>query len=100
MITEKLIIDAYVFLRRTNNSIPDEVLDFIKESSLSALRKQNALQAEESLEKPKATLSVNEIKDTAKMLWEKPIKLEAVKLVMKLGYSLKDAKAYCELHFD
>ena len=52
MITEKLIIDAYVFLRRTNNSIPDEVLDFIKESSLSALRKQNELQAEESLEKP------------------------------------------------
>ena len=40
MITEKLIIDAYVFLRRTNNSIPDEVLDFIKDSSIAALTQQ------------------------------------------------------------
>jgi len=31
------ILDAYVFLRKKNQDIPDEVLDFIKESSLNAL---------------------------------------------------------------
>jgi len=30
------IIDAYVFLRTNNHSIPDETLDFIKDASLSA----------------------------------------------------------------
>lgn len=40
MITEKLITDAWVHLRSTNNSIPDEVLDFIKDSSIAALTKQ------------------------------------------------------------
>jgi hypothetical protein len=50
-------------------------------------------------EKPQPTLSADEIKTTAEMLWKKPMKLESVKLVMKLGYSIKDAKAYCDLHF-
>lgn len=44
MITEKLITDAWVFLRTNNNSIPDDVLDFIKDSSLAALRQQNLQQ--------------------------------------------------------
>ncbi len=44
MITEKLITDAWVFLRTNNNSIPDDVLDFIKESSMAALRQQNLQQ--------------------------------------------------------
>lgn len=30
------IIDAYVFLRKHNQSIPDEALDFIKDAALSA----------------------------------------------------------------
>lgn len=34
---EKDIIDAYCEIRRTNNTIPDEVLDFMKESSLVVL---------------------------------------------------------------
>ena len=34
MITEKAIIEAYVFLREHNNTISDEVLDFIKNSSI------------------------------------------------------------------
>jgi len=50
-------------------------------------------------EKPQPTLSADEIKTTAEMLWKKKMKLDAVKMVMKLGYVLKDAKAYCDLHF-
>ena len=32
------IIEAYIHLRKTNCNIPDEVLDFIKESALAALK--------------------------------------------------------------
>ena len=35
----------------------------------------------------------------ARTHWTNGRKLEAVKTVYSLGYSLKDAKAYCELHF-
>lgn len=37
MITKHDIIDAYAFLRTNNNSISDEVLDFIKDASLKEL---------------------------------------------------------------
>lgn len=37
MITKKDIIDAYVFLRKNNQSIPDEVLDFIKDTCIEKL---------------------------------------------------------------
>jgi protein-arginine kinase activator protein McsA len=37
MITRELIIEAYLFLRKNNQSIPDETLDFIKHSALEAL---------------------------------------------------------------
>ena len=37
MITPKNILDMYVHLRTTNNSIPDEVLDFMKETCLARL---------------------------------------------------------------
>lgn len=40
-----------------------------------------------------------EILEGAKRLWKVPRKLDAVKQVMRLGYSLKDAKTYCEQHF-
>lgn len=40
MITKKEIMDAYVFLRTKNNSIPDEVLDFIKDTALEKLKNQ------------------------------------------------------------
>lgn len=42
MITAKLITEAYVFLRTNNHSIPDEVLDFMKDVSLAALDSQNS----------------------------------------------------------
>lgn len=38
MITKKNIIDAYIFLRTKNNSIPDEVLDFTKDAALEKLK--------------------------------------------------------------
>lgn len=41
MVTEKDIIDMYVHLRRTNMSIPDEALDFMKETCLEKLDKLN-----------------------------------------------------------
>lgn len=37
MIDKNGIIDAYVFLRKHNMSIPDEVLDFIKHAALEKL---------------------------------------------------------------
>lgn len=43
MITEKEIIEAWVFLRKNNSSIPDEVLDFMKHHSLKALHRKNEL---------------------------------------------------------
>jgi hypothetical protein len=41
MINKKLIIDTYIFLRTNNMSIPDEVLDFIKDASLKELERIN-----------------------------------------------------------
>ena len=38
MITKDAIIEAYLFLRKSNHSIPDEVLDFIKDTSLYKLK--------------------------------------------------------------
>jgi len=38
VITQKEILDAYVFLRTNNQSIPDEVLDFIKDAALEKLK--------------------------------------------------------------
>jgi exosome complex RNA-binding protein Csl4 len=37
MITKKDIIDTYVFLRKNNHSIPDEVLDFIKDTCIEKI---------------------------------------------------------------
>ncbi len=36
MIDRNEIINAYVFLRENNSSIPDQTLDFMKDASLSA----------------------------------------------------------------
>lgn len=55
-----------------------------------------ALQNKVSDEEP----NKDDIIKEAKRLWKIPNKLEAVKLIFKLGYSLKDAKAYCEDNFD
>lgn len=38
MITETAIREAYIFLRQHNTSIPDEVLDFIKDAALEKLQ--------------------------------------------------------------
>ena len=36
------IIDAYLFLRKNNHSIPDDTLDFMKNASLRALESMNS----------------------------------------------------------
>ena len=38
MVTEKQIIDAYLFLRKKNHSLPDEVLEFMKKAALQKLK--------------------------------------------------------------
>ena len=40
MITEQSIREAYVHLRTTNTSIPDETLDFMLEASLEKLKEK------------------------------------------------------------
>lgn len=39
--TEKMIIDAYCRIREIDNSIPDDVLEFMKNSALEKLRNGN-----------------------------------------------------------
>ena len=39
MVTEKQIIEAWAFLRTENMSLPDEVIDFVKDASLAILNK-------------------------------------------------------------
>ena len=41
MITEQSILEAYIFLRENNHSIPDETLDFMKGASLDKLTEIN-----------------------------------------------------------
>lgn len=41
MVTRKDILNAWVFLRIRNHSIPDEVLDFIKNAALEKLEPIN-----------------------------------------------------------
>ena len=76
-----------------------EVLTAVDTYSSAFIAEKPIVSQSVEYEKPQPILSFDEIKTTAEMLWKKPMKLEAVKLVMKLGYSLKDAKAYCDLHF-
>lgn len=37
--TEKLIIDAYCRIRTIDNTIPDDVLDFMKNAAIEKLRR-------------------------------------------------------------
>ena len=46
MITKQTIMDAYLFLRKNNNTIPDETLDFIRDVSLTAYEKMKVGQIE------------------------------------------------------
>jgi hypothetical protein len=41
MINKNSIINAYIFLRENNQSIPSEVLEFMKEASLEKLKNSN-----------------------------------------------------------
>lgn len=41
MITESTIREAYLHLRKTNSTIPDETLDFMLEASLEKLKRGN-----------------------------------------------------------
>jgi len=43
MVTEKQILDMYVHLRKTNSSIPDEALDFMKETCLAKLNENTEI---------------------------------------------------------
>lgn len=36
--TEKMIIDAYCRIRKIDNTIPDEVLDFMKDAAIERIR--------------------------------------------------------------
>ena len=47
--TKKEIIEAYIFLRYNNMSIPSDTLEFMKDSSLKALDKGNGTKAENLL---------------------------------------------------
>ncbi len=49
MVTEKDIRDAYVHLRKTNQSIPDEVLDFIRDAALEKLAKLKSAYGAQSI---------------------------------------------------
>lgn len=42
----KTIIDAYLQIRKIDNTIPDDVLDFMKEAALSKLEEQETLPSE------------------------------------------------------
>lgn len=41
MVTPETIIEAYLFLRKHNHSIPDETLDFMKHASIEKLEEIN-----------------------------------------------------------
>jgi hypothetical protein len=43
--TEKMIIDAYVRIRTIDQTIPDDVLDFMKNASLEKLRKHSVIKS-------------------------------------------------------
>jgi len=47
MITKELIIEAYLFLRKHNQTIPEETLEFMKYSSLKAFK--NSFNNEDSV---------------------------------------------------
>jgi len=54
MITKQTIMDAYLFLRKNNNTIPDETLDFIRDVSLTAYEKMKVGQIEPQVIKTEA----------------------------------------------
>ena len=43
--TEKMIMDAYVRMRTIDNTIPDEVLDFMKDAAIEKLMKTHYFSA-------------------------------------------------------
>lgn len=43
--TRKDIIDAYTWIRRNNSTIPDDVLDFMKNSSIKELENRNLIKS-------------------------------------------------------
>ena len=65
MITQKEILGAYVFLRTNNQSIPDEVLDFIKDAALEKLK---AIPIEPPVILPKPNQPIFTIREVERML--------------------------------
>lgn len=47
MIDQEEIINAYITIRKENNTIPDEVLDFMKNSAINALNPKDEYNDEE-----------------------------------------------------
>ena len=66
MITKETIIEAYVFLRKNNTSVPDETLDFMKDTALEKLQ--------ESKVKNCGLFSVNKPKGTCCSKCKEPMK--------------------------
>jgi len=48
--TKKEIIDAWAEIRRTNHSIPDDVLDFMKDSAIKALDREGKWKSVDGIE--------------------------------------------------
>lgn len=61
--------------------------------------KQHYVSLSADIEEPKVIVYNAETERIAKEQWTNCRKIDAVKTIMKMGYSLKDAKTYCERHF-
>lgn len=83
--TEQMIRDAYCKIRTIDQTIPDDVLDYMKEAAIEKLN------------------SPNEVIQFAKMMWNetdnKSRKLDTVKFLMSKGYGLKQAHDFCKENF-
>lgn len=58
---KKQIIDAYCELRKTNQSIPDDVLDFMKKSALEKLERDAPASMVELKQKVDAAISYSHL---------------------------------------
>ena len=68
MITNQNILDMYVYLRKTNSSISDEALDFMKNTCLSALAEKS-----ETIICTDFTIECNDIKGRLQKRIQPPI---------------------------
>lgn len=67
--SEKMIIDAYCRIRTIDNTISDDVLDFMKDAAIEKLRIQAVVGQSEQL--PPNPITDKEYKDLMKALYPK-----------------------------